>query len=184
MLNVYGPINDLGYGIVTRGLLKGLINLGLDTIHLNIVGQVQVEQNEKNNKELQALNYLCKNFWNRSFPSIAVWHEFDLSKFSGNKLIALPIFETDNFFPIAKNYLSQMDAVIVLSSWAKSVIHKSVSPDLPVFVVPAASNLLPEVERLHVPKSNAFSFLSVGKLEYRKGHGDLIQAYTDAFESE
>ena len=184
MLNIYGPINDLGYGIVTRGLIKGLMSLGIDTIHLDIISKAQIEQNDKNNKELQIINQLTKNFWNRCFPSVAVWHEFDLSKFSGNKLIALPIFETDDFFHIAKNYLSQMDAVVVLSSWAKEIVLNKVRKDLPVFVVPASANILPEIDNLFIPKSNCFSFLSVGKLEFRKGHIDLIQSYVNAFESE
>jgi len=176
-LNLYGPINDLGYGIVTRGIIKGLEELGTSDFHLAPIGQIQIEDQQ----QTQGLVNYTKNFWNRDLPSVAVWHEFDLSKFSGKKLVAMPIFETDNFFPLAKSYLSQMDAIFVLSSWAKKVINESVNADLPVFVVPAAANLLETEAVLSVKKAPIFTFISLGKLEKRKGHLELLQAYINAF---
>lgn len=175
--NLYGPINPLGYGIFTRGLIKGLKELGNIDYHLNIIGQPQIE----NQEEAHLIQHLASREWNRKLPSVAIWHEFDLSKFSGSKLIAFPLFETTGFFPIAKNYLSQMDGVMVASNWAKEVIHENVGKDLPVVVVPGGANLVKTPTVYATKKYEGFTFLHVGKFESRKSTVELIRAYLLAF---
>jgi glycosyltransferase involved in cell wall biosynthesis len=178
-LNLYGALNDLGYGIVTRGLAKGLLECGVYDYHLDPIGQPQLEDQG----ELQALQRNIGIYWKRDLPSVSVWHEFDLSRFSGKKLVAMPIFETTDFWPLAKSYLSQMDAVFVLSSWAKQVVENSIGNSVPVCVVPSAANLIQDPEVDATGKNSVFTFLSLGKLEKRKGHVELIQAYINAFKS-
>lgn len=177
-VNIYGPINDLGYGIVTRGLIKGLQSLGINDFHLDCIGPPQIEDQQELQKLMYHMNEL---YWKRSLPSVALWHEFDLSKFSGKKLIAMPFFETTDFFPIAKSYLSQMDSIFVLSNWAKTVIHNSIGTSVPVQVIPAAANLLETPEILNTQKSPIFTFIAVGKFEKRKSHLEVMQAYLNAF---
>lgn len=178
--NLYGPINNLGYGIFTRGLIQGLTQQGHLDFHLNMIGgQPQIENPSQ--EEMGLLQYLSQVPWQRSSPSIAIWHEFDLSKFSGNKLIGFPIFETTGFFPAAINYLSQMDAVMVPSTWAKNVIHNNVGESLPVFVVPGGANLVKSDAVDKTQKYEGFTFLHIGKFENRKSTIELIRAYVMAF---
>lgn len=178
--NLYGPLNDLGYGIFTRGLIKGLKEVGISAFHLSPIGPIEMEDRE----EAQALAQQAQTYgWSRKFPGVAIWHEFDLNKFSGGKLVAFPIFETTEFPPIAKNYLSQMDAVCVMSKWARDVVVHNIGGSVPVFVIPGAANVLTSPEIEATPKSSAFTFLHVGKYEMRKAPIETIQAYLKAFES-
>lgn len=177
--NLYAPLNELGYGRLSRGLISGLKDNGIHQFFLSPIGNIDVE----NREEAEYYAKHSKTFkWVREFPGIAIWHEFDLSKFSSKKLVAFPIFETTAFFPEAINYLSQMDAIIVLSQWAKQVVESNIGTMVPVFVVPGAASVLnsPEIDK--TPKSKSFAFLSVGKYEARKSPVELIHAYLKAFE--
>jgi glycosyltransferase involved in cell wall biosynthesis len=122
--------------------------------------------------------------WDRSAPSVAVWHEFDLNKFSGNKLIAYPIFETTKFNKEAVNYLQQMDCVVVTSKWAKNVVEENIGASTPITVVQGGSDLLQTPAVLSTPRNaTAFTFLALGKLEQRKSYAETIAAYIQAFEN-
>jgi len=175
--NLYGPINGLGYGVFARGLIKGLGQLNVTDYHLDIIGQAQIEHAD----EQTVIQNLTQVPWNRSVPSINIWHEFDQSKFSGNKLIAFPIFETSDFFPISKGYLSQMDAIIVASKWAADVVTNAVGSQVPVHVVPGGANLIDTDEVNSTPKYDNFTMLHVGKYENRKSTLEIIHAYLIAF---
>ena len=180
--NLYGPINDFGYGIFTKGIINGLTDLGQSDFYLHPIGGIRLEDQG----EAQILNsFAQRNMWTRKAPSVAVWHEFDLDKFSSEKLIAYPIFETTKFNPRALNYLKQMDAICALSHWAKEVIEDNIGKNVPVHVVPGASDevLLTEDEESRIVKSNAFTFCSIGKFEARKSSLEVVKAYVDAFES-
>ena len=142
--NLYGPINELGYGIATRGLIRGLESIGQSQFYLSpIGGKISVDDRKEANKLAQQAHSFL---WNRQAPSVAIWHEFDLNRFSGNKLIAYPVFETTEFNPQAKNYLSQMDAVFVMSDWAKDIVINNIGNVVPVFTVPCSANVYQEKE--------------------------------------
>lgn len=175
--NIYAPINDLGYGKMSRGLLSGLLQNGVGNVFLSPIGQVEIE----NKQEVPDLQKLVNNLWTRSNPSVAIWHEFDLAKFSGNKLVAFPIFETTEMSGLARNYLKQMDAVFVLSAWAKSVIESNIGNDVPTLVIPGGSTVLETEAVMKSQKNTAFTFCTVGKFESRKAHLELIDAYGQAF---
>jgi glycosyltransferase involved in cell wall biosynthesis len=175
--NIYAPINELGYGKLSRGLITGLLQNKVEDIFLSPIGQVDIE----NKAEVPSLQALVNNPWYRHRPSVAIWHEFDLAKFSGDKLVAFPIFETTEMSAVAKNYLSQMDAIFVLSKWAKQVVESNIKVGIPVVVVPGGSTLIETPNVVNAPKNTAFTFCTVGKFESRKAHLELISAYGDAF---
>lgn len=176
--NLYAPLNELGYGRLSRGLISGLKDNGIHQFFLSPIGNIEIE----NQEEAQYYNQHSKTFkWVREFPGIAIWHEFDLAKFSSKKLIAFPIFETTGFVQEAVNYLSQMDAIIVLSEWAKEIVERNIGSSVPVFVVPAAATVLSTDVINQTPKSKSFAFLMVGKYESRKSPIEAVQAYIQAF---
>lgn len=179
--NLYGPINDLGYGIFTKGVIQGFVEAQESNFYLHPIGGT-IQVSDPNEQQIFK-SFAEKELWNRSVPAVAIWHEFDLDKFSAKKLIAYPIFETNGFSPKAVNYLKQMDAVCVLSNWAKEVVISAIGNDVPVHVVPGASDdlTLTEEQAAQVHKPKAFTFINMGKYEKRKGHIDLIQAYLQAF---
>lgn len=182
-LNLYGPINNLGYGIFTRGIIKGLANSGVFNFSISPIGAPQAPEDLE---EAQIIKSIMDSMeWERVAPSIAIWHEFDLNKFSGNKLIAYPIFETTELTPRAKSHLQQMNAIFVSSSWSKQIMHNNIGNDVPVFVIPGAAEVIESEDILQSEKNkNAFTFISVGKFEKRKGHIELLRAYKEAFSNQ
>lgn len=173
--NLYAPLNELGYGRLSRGLIKGLNENGIYQFFLSPIGNIDIE----NKEEAESYVRQSRTFkWVRDFPGIAIWHEFDLGKFSSKKLVAFPVFETTSFLPEAINYLLEMDAIIVLSDWAKEVVESNIGTLVPVYVVPGAANTC---ETVNVSKSKSFAFLTVGKYEARKSPLESIQAYINAF---
>lgn len=178
--NLYGPINDFGYGIFTRGIINGLLENSIKDFSLSPIGQITLEDTEEA-KKMQKISSSSK--WIRKNPSVAIWHEFDLNKFSSNKLVAYPIFETDSFNTAAINYLSQMDAIFVLSNWAKTVIIKNIGNIVPVYVIQGASDEIGHKydHIINTRVLDTFTFFSAGKYEMRKSPVETILAYIQAF---
>lgn len=176
-INLYGPLNDLGYGIFTRGIAKGLYDIGYINFHLNPIGQIGLESNE----DVEMIQRNSQISWSRQNDAVAIWHEFDLSRFSGKRLFAFPIFETTEFVQAGKSYLSQMDGILVASRWAKEVVQQNTNNSVPVYVAPGGCELMDSEAIRNTKQNSVFTFLSIGKLEERKGHFDLMQAYFNGF---
>ena len=178
-LNLYGPLNELGYGIFTRGIIKGLHEAGVFDFSINEIGKVEIMDIE----ELQTISSQKQSTpWDRNCPSLAIWHEFDLNKFSGKNLFAMPIFETTKFNPQAVNYLKQLDGVIVLSDWAKQVVIENIGKNTPVYVVPGASDCFDHGEYSKIQRNpESFVFYTVGKFEMRKSHIEILEAFKVGF---
>lgn len=182
-LNLYGPINNLGYGIFTRGIIKGLTNSGVFNFSISPIGGTQAPEDPEEGHVIKSIIESME--WERKAPSLAIWHEFDLNKFSGNKLIAYPIFETTKLMDKAKSQLKQMDSIFVTSNWAKSIITQNIGNEVPVFVIPGASDVVELDDNSTCEKNkNAFTFVNVGKFEKRKGHIELLRAYKEAFSNQ
>lgn len=177
LFNLYGPINPLGYGVFTKNIINGLIENNIINFSVLPIGPIHIEDP----REKQLIEGIInESSWDRSAASLAIWHEFDLTKFSGKKLIAFPIFETTKFNQTSVSQLSQMDAICVASEWAKSVVIDNIGTNVPVFVVPGAGNCTPN-DMVDDSKNNIFTFISVGKFEKRKSHVELLNAFKQAF---
>jgi len=176
--NLYVPLNDLGYGRLSRGLIKGLQSIGAGNFFLSPIGNPDLEDKQE---QQDLITFSQNSRWNKSAPGVAIWHEFDLARFSGSKLVAFPIFETTKFNPLAISYLSQMDAVFTLSEWAAQVVRDNIPSQKKVFSVPAAANVIVNENTEKVKKAKSFTFLAMGKYEARKSPVETIQAYINAF---
>ena len=175
--NIYCPINDLGYGVFSRGLLSGLRSLKFDNFHLSLIGQLDAAVPESPLLEAQ----IRKNLWRRSATSVALWHEFDLTKFSGNRLVSFPFFETTKLSELGKYYLNQMDSVFVTSNWAKGVVETNVGKSVNCRVLRGGFTPVAVMDMSSLPNDRAFVFLTVGKYETRKSILEVISAYCKAF---
>lgn len=175
-LNFIAPINDLGYGIHARGIISGLSSLGHESYRLKVIGQ---RSGELSAKEIVTINGLSRTPWNRKAPCLKLWHEYDMEDLSGSRLIAYPVWETTKLLPQATNYLSQMDAVIVTSKWGEEVLKQNIGDQVPVFIVnEAGQEFYHEVTDQKFP---TFTFLHVGKFEYRKCTAEIIESYVRVF---
>ena len=177
-LNMISPFNTMSYGYVGCFLFEELSKL-ID-VKPNCISQFSAEP--RFNYIKPKVESFRKEF-HHDAPSLKVWHQFDMTGFTGSgPTIGFPIFELNKFNEIEKHNLQYPDHLIVCSEWAKKVIidQCSVSEDT-VHVVPLG------VDRGvfgDVPANNdgPTRFVNYGKWEIRKGHDVLIKAFNDAFE--
>lgn len=185
-INLIAPINELGYGVVGSNILQSLNAAGHSVALWPIGGKInwpgspefkQVAENAVKKAEL----------YNSSAPSIRIWHQFELDMFPGSgPRIAWPIFELDTFNERELHHLRNVDHIFVCSEWAKKVL-KDNEIDVPSTVVPLGIDpsifYLDDAARKERPywTKDTTIFINIGKWEKRKGHDELIAAFTAAF---
>jgi len=187
-INLVAPINSLGYGVVGFNVLKHLSIAG-HNVALFPIGDAHFDGSVESKKLIEsAINN--SHFYDRSAPSIRIWHQHQLDLFPcGNGLkVGWPIFELREFTDREKHQISSLDAVFVCSSWAKEVVelqtgHKN------VHVVPLGVGdpfVFSEAARKRRPAYTRQStvFLNAGKWEKRKGHEELLEAFNLAFSTD
>jgi len=170
MLNLYGPINILGYGIFFSSMAKELVEM----TECSITPISRATQSLLTEKMRAAMDL---SRFHRKAPSICFYHEFLLNNFTGSPMIGFPTFEGDRLGPAAQNLLDQLDFILVPSKWAKDVVESQVAP--PCCVVPEGVDpkiFHPEVQpsrKYHDPSK--FTIVNIGKFEKRKGSLDILE---------
>jgi len=181
-INLTAPINDLGYGVVGRNLLKNLSEMGVKVCYWPI-GQPSVD-----NQEIRDLIKECmikRDEFKHYSPSLRIWHQNDMAQHIGSgKRIGFPIFELNKFTKVEKNHLASLDNIIVCSQWAKTIIEQEV----PLMKYRIGIAPLGVDKEIFYPRyknqSEKTVFLNVGKWEIRKGHDILIESFNKAFEKD
>lgn len=179
-LNLLGPINTLGYGYTALNITKALINNKVE-LSLFPIGQPQVYTQEDASIVKQCME--TAKFFDCNAPCIKIWHQNDMAQFAGKgKHIGFPIFELDTFNNIEKHHLQSCDSLFVCSEWAKDILynHKNwTSPRVDVIPLGVDTSLFKPSD---INTSSDTIFFNCGKWEVRKGHPELIKAFTSAFE--
>lgn len=177
MLNLYGPVNNLGYGVFFYNLAKQLVQ----RLPCSIVPYGGIQVGDMDQGVQEAIQN--QKVMNLRDPALAVWHENMLHSFSGDFKMGYPFFETNMFNDISKNLLSQMNIVFVSSKWAADIVEDQV--DRESTILGAAAD--PDVFNPSVAPAREyydddyFTIVNVGKLELRKGHMDLLNIIKDNF---
>lgn len=177
MINIIGPINQLGYGITCLNVVKSLSKI-VKTAYFPI-GQPQVT----NKEDAEIIQQCIHNAQMLDFdaPCVKIWHQHDMTQFAGKGLrIGFPIFELDEFSKVEKHHLSSLDKIFVCSNWAKNIILNSISiNENNVHVIPLG------VDQTIFNQSNITSgttkFYNCGKWEIRKGHDILVELFNNTF---
>jgi glycosyltransferase involved in cell wall biosynthesis len=185
-INLISPINQLGYGIASLGILKGLKAEG-HTVALWIIGSQPEAPPSDHSMLTECIQQAA--FYNRLAPSVRIWHQFDLAMHIGKGLhVGFPIFELNRFTDIEKHHLSRQELIVVPSEWAKQVvvdnnINTCCGAKNRIAVVPLGvdTSIFHPMDMIDRP--NATIFMNVGKWEVRKGHDALALAFNEAFES-
>lgn len=177
MINIIGPINQLGYGITTLNIVKALQH----EVALWPISQPQVTTQEDADIVSQCMRRTL--FPQFDAPCIRIWHQNDMSQFVGrNKHIGFPIFELDTFSNHEIHHLEYIDYAFVCSNWAKQVIENNV-PKLRgnISVIPlGVDNTI--FEPCQINNNSSTIFFNCGKWEIRKGHDILVEIFNKAFE--
>lgn len=177
MINIVGPINQLGYGITCLNIVKSLSKI-MPVSYIPI-GQPQVT----NKQDADIIQKAIKNSQMINFdaPCIKIWHQHDMTQFAGKGMrIGFPIFELDQFSKIEQHHLSSLDKIFVCSTWAKKIILNSIKIDESnVHVVPLGvdQNIFTQSEI----SGGTTKFYNCGKWEIRKGHDILVDIFNSSF---
>lgn len=179
MINLFAPINNLGYGVAGYNITKELFNKNIKTT-LYPIGNIETvgEMTEI----VTAINNQINH--DKNMPCIKIWHQHDLhSRIGKGKHYGFPIFELTEFSDLEKVSLKHCDEIMVCSDWAKGVILDNINtPANKVHVIPLG------VDREIFSQSDQFIsrtntvFFNCGKWEKRKGHDFLLECFNDAFD--
>ena len=170
MLNLYGPINNLGYGIFFSNMAKELTEM--TTCNITPIGRTNPSLLTEKMKEAMDLTR-----FHRNSPSICFYHENMINNFTGQPMIGFPTFEGDRLSPVAANLLDQLDYVLVPSQWAKQVVLSQIGPNCDV-VPEGVDGQIFNIDVTPHRKYNdpsVFTIINVGKFEKRKGSLDILE---------
>jgi len=183
-LNLFGPINTLGYGYTSLNFLKSLLQLNVNVSHF-VIGQAQLTNSEDNTVLQQGLKNAGS--FDLNAPCVKIWHQFDLATRVGTGYyFGFPIFEVDSFKPNEINHLKSCDELIVCSEWAKDVVFCNLTPDKTCSVVPLGvdNSIFTPQQHPQAANNTKCIFFNCGKWEIRKGHDILKDLFLDAFPNE
>ena len=176
MINIFAPVNLLGYGIHAINIMKALSEKN-EEMCLAKIGQVQVDpffesywQNaEKNMSKFSANN-----------PSLFIFHDEFSFQSSGDPLLTFSVFETDKIKPLSKQMLNEGPTKVVLTTTQK---HKEILEangiTKPIEVVnegvdPTIYNTI-EIDK-HID-TGKFTYITVGKKETRKNTNIILESF-------
>lgn len=182
MLNIYAPINPLGYGVHSNNMIKAFVELGID-INLTPIGGIKSETHfEKYWKP--AVDKKPTTF-DKNSPSLFIFHDIQSNTYCGNPMMTFSVFETTKIPPTSVHMLNNVaDIVLTTTELHKTilesngivpdkikVVHEGVDPD--VFDTECTHKWL---------DTNKFTFITAGKCETRKNTNMIVRAFVEEFQ--
>lgn len=183
MLNIYAPINNLGYGIHANNMIKAFRDNDID-VSLNTIGQVQ--PNTYYNKQMEEL-YGNYSLFDSNAPSLHIFHDEYVTQVGGAYPIAFSVFETTKLNPHALYNLTNVAKKVFTTTKAHKeiligngidegkihVVHEGVDPFLYNYTV---TNKMIDTGK--------FTYITVGKYEERKNTDMIIRAFINTHQYE
>lgn len=167
MINIYAPINILGYGIHASNMVKAIKEEG-EEYNIQPLGQSQTDPYfEEYIKE----GFSNRDKFNANNPSLFIFHDEYSPQSCGSPQMTFSIFETSKLKPLSKTMLENGPADIILTTTQK---HKELLVEngikKPVHVInegidDSLYNTIPYDAHIDTGK---FTYLMVGKREERK----------------
>lgn len=176
MINIYGPVNNLGYGIHCQNMLKVFIE---NDIPINLTPLGQVQDNPWFTKYWQEASSKYEQF-DKTAPSLHIFHDEYSHQCTGNPVVAFSVFETTHMHPRALHNLKNVVDMIFVTTqehaWILQdeglepskihVVHEGVDPTL--------YNTEPCKPLINTGK---FTYITVGKKEERKNTNMIISTF-------
>lgn len=176
-LNLMAPICSSGYGIVSMEILRALDSLG-HRVSLFPIGPVECPSEFS---KVVSEAFGRARTWDSQAPVLRIYHQFSLAEsvLTRGPRVAFPIFELDMLTEVERHHLNQQDLVLVASAWAEAVLKENgIQPKTEVIPFGVNRSIFQESP---LPSCSETVFLHCGKLEYRKGVYDVLDAFGRAF---
>lgn len=180
VVNLFGPVNRLGMGVHFTNW-AGHLAPKLGRVFVGTKGPVDLEP-KRTAAENQILSCMDSKLFDPSSPSISLWHLSNVSDFGGAPRYLYTVFETTGFTNDELSNAEKVDGIIVPTRWAQEtllrygvdslVIPEGVNPD----VFNYGDTGLQGFNGLAPLADDEVRFLSVGKLEKRKGMEVMLDA--------
>jgi glycosyltransferase involved in cell wall biosynthesis len=179
-INLNIPINDTGYGVVSKNIARELNQD--NSISLFPIGQPSAKSQKEYDMYMQMLNNAIT--FDSSAPTLKIWHQFDLAQRTGNGIYtAFPFFELDTFDDREKYQMKVPDQFVVASTWAKEVMEKNgITQSIKVVPMGVDRSIFDSALYANeIANKDKYIFLTIGKWEVRKGHDILDDIFSKAF---
>ncbi len=174
------PYCRTGYGVVGAHLLREFTQLKAPVAYFPLG---HVDRTLVRNEQLGAALSRQGEF-DDGAPSVRLSQQFDLALHVGRgPRIGFPIFELDSFTAAERHHLERQDRLIVTCEWARTVLLENGIWRTPIDVAPLGVDRQVFNEQVEpaTKRSHDTVFMSVGKLERRKGQRELLSAFEAAF---
>lgn len=174
------PYCRTGYGIVGAHLLREFLHIDIPVAYFPLGA---VDRSIVHVPELD-LAIQRQGAYDDAAPSVRLSQQFDLAMHVGRgPRIGFPIFELDKFHTNERHQLERQDRLMVTSTWARDVLLENGLWRTPIDIVPLGvdRSIFHEQLRSGAAPTNDTVFMSVGKLEARKGQLELLRAFEAAF---
>jgi|15BtaG_2_1085339.scaffolds.fasta_scaffold00006_95 glycosyltransferase involved in cell wall biosynthesis len=184
-VNLFCPINSLGYGVVSYNVWKEL-NKTDDVTLWPVSNQIStpIKMNEEQTHQFQ-IDIMKQNEFDPTAPCLKIWHENHLGERIGvGPLTNLSFFEVNKFDARRKSHLKSADRIAVPSLWAAAIVidQLKIKPaDEKPHIVPMGVDRTIFNETFNNTDPHKCIFFNCGKWEVRKGHDILHKAFKDAF---
>lgn len=175
-LNLFAPMNELGYGVHSYNTARALEKIGYSLRLFPPFGQVS-----RSDEHIERWMRNRRNF-SKEDLSLMMFQDVFLAQFCGRKRIGFPVFETEKFSPESLAMLRSCDVLLTPSEWGKNILASEV-PGVPCYVVHEGFD--PEIFYPDQSTSDkVFTFVHVGKFEERKGTLQVLRCFANAFTRE
>ena len=174
------PYCRTGYGVVGAHLLREFTQLDVPVAYFPLGS---VDRSIVTNDQLGAALARQGEF-DDTAPSVRLSQQFDLALHVGRgPRIGFPIFELDSFNASERHHLERQDRLIVTCEWARTVLLENGIWRTPIDIVPLGVDRTVFNEQVAPASKRGRDtvFMSVGKLESRKGQRELLRAFEAAF---
>lgn len=192
-INLFGPLNMTGFGVHFTGwaghLIPALRDRGIET-SVNLIERVPFPEGTSLAPHIVGLLQRAGDplAFDPKSPSISLWTLNDVSRFAGSPRILYTVFEGSELNMVQQANLKKVDFIFVPTEWHKERLSLYGVEDR-VFVVPEGVDKdvfhfgevgrKTEFSRPEDP-DDILTFVSVGKLEKRKGMEVALEGLRDA----
>ena len=181
MINVFAPINNLGYGIHSCSMIKAFEEEGID-INLTPIGQVQ--EDPYFTQYWRQADDRRRNSFDRMAPSLHIFHSEYANQFCGSPMVNFAVFETTKIADDTKRILEQMDMLFTTTEDHRNILIEN-GITVPIHVVhegvdPNVFNYNPNI-RPYI-KTDKFTYITVGKNEKRKNTSMIVKSFIETMQ--
>jgi len=184
-LNIYGPINTMGYGISSYNIWKNL----REKLHICLFPIANIDLESHWLKQNIVEDIKNQMSYDKTAPCLKIWHANDmiLKPYSTGPYACYTFFELNKITKQESIGYDILDIIFVPSKWAKNILIDNgvqtnkicVAPsgvDVSVFNHKDYNHILEDRDK------DKYIFLNIGKWEMRKGHDMLVHMFNQAFD--